>query len=109
MIQTPIIEATQQNHHGYDHEYLTDRNVRITLAIFYELPPSLCELPSPFLRITLATPTKTLWNTLASISNHPRHLIYFPSAITELHVHECLKLLFHTSGGIIADHMSDYG
>ena len=100
--QMQIVEETQQNHHGYDHEYLTDRNVRITLAIFYELP-------SPFLRITLATPTITLWNTLASISNHPRQLIYFPSAITELHVHEFLKLCFHTSGGIIADHMSDDG
>ena len=61
MIQTPIVEATQQNHNGYDHEYLTDRNVRITLAIFYELP-------SPFLRITLAI-----------FANFPRHFLELPS------------------------------
>ena len=40
--------------------------------------------------------------------NNPRHLIIFQSAITGLHVHEFLKLCCHTSGGIIADHMSDY-
>ena len=54
MIQTPIVEATQQNHHGYDHEYLTDRNVRITLAIFTNYLRHFCELPSLFVQITLA-------------------------------------------------------
>ena len=47
MIQTPIIEATQQKHHGYDHEYLTDEKRENYPRHFYELP-------SPFLRITLA-------------------------------------------------------
>ena len=56
-----------------------------------------------------ATHTTTLWITLASISTHTRHLIYFLSAITGLHVHGFLELCFHTSGSIIADHMSGYG
>ena len=83
--------------------------LQITLAIFANYPRHFYELPSPFVWITLATPTIALWITLASISNHPRHLIYFPSAITGLHVHEFFKSCFHTSGDIIADHMSGYG
>ena len=48
------VDATQQNHHEYDHEYITDKNVRIALAIFTNYPRHLSEVPSPLLRITLA-------------------------------------------------------
>ena len=34
MIQMPVVDATYQNHHEYDHGYITDKNVRIALAIF---------------------------------------------------------------------------
>ena len=109
MIQTPIIDATLQNHHGYGHEYITDKNVRITLTIFVNYPRHFYQLPSPFLQITLATPTTTLWISIVAISNYPRHLIYVLSAITELHVHVFSRLCIHISGSIIADHMSGYG
>ena len=42
MIQTPIVDTTQQNHHEYDHESTTDKNVRIILANFANYPHHLC-------------------------------------------------------------------
>ena len=86
-----------------------DMIMNTSLIETWELPSLFVRITLAIFRITLATPTITLWNTIASIWNHPRHLIYFSSAITGLHVYEFLKLCFHTSGGIIADHMSDYG
>ena len=79
MIQTPIVEATQQNHHGYDHEYLTDRNVRIARAIFTNYPRHFCELPSPFVRITLAICENYPRHPHNNALKHPRLYIESPS------------------------------
>ena len=72
-------------------------------------PRNSYELTLNFLQITLAIPTITFWNTIASISNYPCHLIYFPDVIAGLHVQEFLKIYTHTSDGIIAVHASYYG
>ena len=77
---------------------------------FANYPRHLRELPSHFWWITLVTTsTVMVWFALASISNCPRHLIYFPCGITRFYIHEFLRLCIHDISGIIADHMSYYG
>ena len=109
MIQTPTVEVTQQNHHGYDHEYITDWNVKLILAIF-------TIYPRHFLRRTLAICANYLRHPHNNTLNH--HILYIESP-SPFHLFSqrdyrvtrpwILKLCFHTSGEIIADRMSGYG
>ena len=74
-----------------------------------ELPSPFCELPSPFLWITLATPSISIWITLVSILNYPRHLVYFPSTITEFYEHFVVKICLYSNGNLISDHIVYFG